>query len=221
MKLNGRKYTGDLDNNQLYIVNDTMTLSVDEKQEDGSCDYVECHFKGKGESYFCKEYRPSQSPKNGHKAADILYIRLDDKAYISIYDIKRSFNNDDEILHFIEQINTTYYDAKGTVCFAKYDDEQCQYKIGVITSDFDKEAIEKQRDYYLDLNSKNKEMMQNSSTVLKKVASSKIISANIRYKMLKAIADKKIILNDGKEYELDVQIMHPVTNGYKSCILFS
>ena len=206
--------------NQLYVVTEKTELTVEEQQED-SFDRVKCRFKGNSEIYFCKEYRPPQIPEKGHKAADILVAHLGEKALFHIYDIKRRFDNDDEIFHYVEQINTTYYDARALAINTKYEEDKQQYRFGVISSNFLTEIIEQQKEYY----EKELEGLEKKSKAgnlgIVKGGTFRIPEFKHKADILSSIIAKKVTMEDGATYELDVRLMDAIEGGFGCEIEFS
>ena len=205
--------------NQLYAVTEQTELIVEEQQED-SFDRVKCGFKGNSEIYFCKEYIPPQIPEKGHKAADILVAHPGEKALFRIYDIKRRFDNDDEILHYVEQVNTTYYDAQGLACFTRYGKDKQQYRFGVISSNFPIEIIEQQNEYYKkELADFEKNSKVGSLGIVKRSIFD-VLELNRRADVLSSIIEKKVTMEDGATFDLDVRIMDEIEGGYGCEIVF-
>ena len=207
--------------NQLYAVTEQTEIIVEEQQED-SYDRVKCGFKGNGdcEIYFCKEYRPPQIPEKGHKAADILVAHLGERALFHIYDIKRRFDNDDEIFHYVEQVNTTYYDAQGLSSFTRYGKDKQQYRFGVISSNFPTEIIEQQKEYYEKELAGFERSSKAGNLGILKGSAFRVPELKRKADILSSIIAKKVTMEDGATFDLDVRIMDEIEGGYGCEIVF-
>ncbi len=221
MKLQAYEYNGTIQKNQLYYVNSGNTIIFEELQEDKSVDRVICRFCGNSETYFCMEYRPAQIPKCGHKAADIMVTHMGEVACIHIYDAKRQFGNDDEIFKFVMQVNTTYMDTMALALMAGYENEKQRFRIGVFTSEFAVDEIISQKNYYYDQLVKAQKELSSKSVAIKKKAALNISDLKRKASILSSIINKRVMMQDKQEFDMDVQIMHRVKDGFCCDITFN
>ena len=206
MAINAKKYNNDtaIQTNTFYSVDANTSFQLKEKQDDSTWDIVTCVFEElDSDNYFCLEYRPSIVAAKGHKAADIFAFSImdsEDAINAYIYDIKRSFKADSEILHYIEQINSNYKNDKGAY-ESIGDNRTVIYKVGVITGNYDREKISEQARYY---QKKIDEIKKESSNIaFMKNKAIELPSLRRKARVLDEVAEKKLVLEDGATFRLD------------------
>ena len=216
MKIKATNYNlENIDKNKMYFLKENQDIIFLETHEDEVVEKVVFNITNfdDGEIYFCKEYRPACIYKEGHKAADILVIKLQEVAFVYIYDVKRNFYCDDEIEHFVEQINSTYYDSQGLLKILRYEDSDVTWDFGVVTSSFDEEKIQEQLDFYKNAIENNIEKTNNLG-IRKNYR--KPIDAEKKSFILEHILNKKIILQDKTIHDLNIFIMNKNDNMYEA-----
>lgn len=180
---------------------------VVEEQNEGYCDAVNLSFvlEDNEAGALSIEYLPPGVSKESHKKADLMCLILNKTRAVGkvfVYDIKHHFYNDDEIMRFVEQINSTYRDAKDLACSIQ-NNISLTDQIGVITADFDIERINAQRNYYQNLLSEpdKESKIQNA---IKKHRSLTAFSIKRRSEVLSGICMRKIPLESGEDRTLHV-----------------
>jgi hypothetical protein len=206
MAISAKNYNDNkkIQKNNVYRIDSNKNFIIRENQNDSTEDIVICMFEEvDSENYFCLEYRPEIVAAQGHKAADLFaFSIINSKNAINayIYDVKRSFKADSEILHYVEQINSTYKDAKG-VFESIRDNRYVLYKIGVITGNYDGNKILEQAKYYQ--NQVDELEKESSNIAFIKSKALELPNLKRKAKVLKEIAEKTLVLEDGTEFELD------------------
>ena len=148
-KLNASKLPG---RTELYEVGSSCELPVEEKQKDGSLDWViliYCVEKG-NIGYFPKEYRPIDVEKTGAKVIDITAVMLDcgEKCVRwHLYDIKDTLAGENTIVKLYDQWSFGLRYLQKNIL-----DGVTGYRVipdlGVITRCYDERRMERLRDDY-------------------------------------------------------------------------
>lgn len=135
---------------ELYEVEKSCDIAVEEKQSDGSLDQVILEYRMDADcvGYFAKEYRPADVPKNGSKVIDITAVMLNnaDKCVRwHLYDIKDTLAGENTVVKLYNQWSFGLRYLQQNVLdhiseYSKYPD------LGVITRCYDEERMKRLRD---------------------------------------------------------------------------
>lgn len=114
----------------------------------------------------------------------------------------------------VEQINTTYCDAKGLACFTRYGEDKQQYRFGVISSNFPLEDIREQKEYYEKELAGFKKSSKTGNLGIAKGSIFHVPELKRKTDVLSTIIAKKVTMEDVETFDLDVRIMHTIEDGY-------
>lgn len=146
---------------------------------------------------------------------------LGERALFHIYDIKLRFDNDDEIFHYVEQVNTTYYDARALAINMRYEKDKQQYRFGVISFNFPLEDIREQKEYYEKELAGFKKSSKTGNLGIAKGSTFHVPELKRKSDVLSTIIAKEVTMEDGETFDLDVRIKDAIEGGYGCEIEFS
>ena len=196
---------------ELYEVRDSRSITVEEKQNDGSLDQaiLEYCVEGGSVGYFAKEYRPASVQKAGSKVVDITAVMLDyAKKYVRwhIYDMKDTLAGENTIVKFHDQWSSglRYLQQNVLAQISEYTEVP---NIGVITRFYDEERMKRLKSGYQRQCEEIENYGQNMTLAQRKKRTD-IAKFRGTVKAAQAILDRKFQAEDGSNtYKIHIRQM--------------
>ncbi len=213
--------------NKLYRIDGKFQLPVSEVHEDGQKETVILEYNSSEHQYgiFAHEYRSPLIDKRGCKTTDILACSVDEKMKridSTILDIKSNISafSDDlqrngaiitvikEVRDFIEQIHQEILHKNSFMIYYMDDGYEETEHIGIATKSFETEKFRKASDE-LD---RMKYMPESAALTMPELKLKTLLNPYLHEsKKLRDFADKLVCIN-GREYNLNVHILSPISD---------
>lgn len=209
-KLKGAEIPG---KTELYEVEGSRDIVVEEKQDDGSLDQVTLEYSIGSDDvgYFAKEYRPADVQKTGSKVIDIMAVMLNcPEKWIRwhLYDIKGTLAGENTVVKLYSQWNSGLQYLQKNI-LSVLPEYSITPDLGVITRSYDEGRMERLRNHYQKICDEMENNQQNL-TLPQRKKRTKIGKYRAIFKASRAILDRKFQAEgESGTYEIQIrQLFH-------------